>query len=188
MPAAAWRRPVDGWSLDGIEVALAQQPLRVVVGMLLADSPIPMILGTTEDPAVSDVIAKMIVDIDGGITDELLELIADGIAEAYFARPRWQAAVLWRRAIEAWPDIDGELTGRGVDIMELPPDRATNVVFHLLMARVAEDKNARAALVSELQAAPAAVQTRSMKRAKDAERQQADWDAVAALAAAAQGT
>lgn len=156
--------------------------------MLLADSPIPMILGTTEDPDVSDVLAKMIVDIDGGVTDELLELIADGIADVYFARPRWQASVLWRRTIEAWPDIDGELTSRGVDIMELPADRATNVVFHLLMSRVAEDKNARTALVTELQSAPAAVQTRSMKRARDAERLQADWDAMAALSAAAQGT
>ncbi|SNS58062.1 hypothetical protein [Rhodococcoides kyotonense] len=188
MPAGAWRRQIDAWSLDGRAVVLAPQPeLRVLVGLLLASSPVPMLMGTCGDSVDADWLAGRIVDPDSKITDDMLDRIADGIADAYFARPRWQAQVIWRRGLNSWMDIDGELSGRGIDLMVLPPDRATNIVYRILMDWVREDKRAREQFVAELSTPPAAVQVRNVKVVKDVEAAHADWNALAALSAQAQG-
>lgn len=167
---------------------LTPQPdIRVIVGLLLAPSPVPMLLGTTDDTDDADWLSHKILAPDGGMPDDLLELIADGIAETYFGRPRWQARVIWRRGLANWPDIDGELSSHGVDLMSLPPDRATNTVFRLLSLWIREDKQAREAFTSELSTPPAAVEIRRMKVVADIEQAHTNWNAVAALAAQAEG-
>ncbi|OLT33677.1 hypothetical protein BJF84_21315 [Rhodococcus sp. CUA-806] len=95
--------------------------------------------------------------------------------------------MIWRRGLANWSDIDGELSSHGVDLMTLPPDRATNTVQRLLSLWVREDKQAREAFQMELSTPPAAVEIRRMRVVADVEQAGANWNAVAELSAQAQG-
>jgi hypothetical protein len=184
VPHAAWRRPVTAWAINGHPVRLAERDLRPLVNMLYAPA-VWLVLGTCASNVDANRIANRILDVDGGVSDDLIETIADRIAEAYFGRPRWQATVIWRRAMDRWYDVDGDMLSRGVDLMTLPPDRATNVVRKFLIDAARDDKVAMQRLSDALSSPPADVLMRVAKA--DAARGQAtnNFDAAAQLAAAA---
>jgi hypothetical protein len=100
--------------------------------MLLADSPVYLVLGTCRDPGETGWLIGSIIDPVGGVDDRLLDDVADALIEQWFGVKRWTAERLWREALGAWVDVDGELLGRGVDLMDLPASRATSVVYKLL--------------------------------------------------------
>ncbi|GGG03920.1 hypothetical protein GCM10007304_17580 [Rhodococcoides trifolii] len=168
-------------------IRLGEHPLDTLVGMLLMDHPMGWVVGTPADPADSDRLAGMILNPQEGITDVMLEDIADHIADAYFARPRWQARRLWEKAFGLWPELDGELYGNGVDILSAPADRATNMVYRFLVHRMRHDKSASESFFEEMSRPPVGVAARAAQRPKSKDAAAADWNATAALVAQAQG-
>ncbi len=55
--------------------------------------------------------------------------IADFLCERVTGWFRWEAEHVWRQTLGAWAVIDGDLQAAGVDLLALPPSRATNTAF-----------------------------------------------------------
>lgn len=67
--------------------------------------------------------------------------VADALIEALLGWRRWEAAYLWTQTLQAWNVIDGELMGRGVDLIDLPAGRATSVAFSWWRHTLAQGKD-----------------------------------------------
>lgn len=175
--AAAWRRDTGGWVLDGTVVHLRQPPMRHLVPLILSWSPVPFILVTCRDNEVAAWIAGRIVDRRDPLDAYILDPVVDEIIDTWFGMPRWTVQRLWKEAIGAWRDIDGEAGAKGVDVLALPPDRATNTIYRMLRARYRDAKDLQR-WARKLEEPPVRVLHAATSSADTA----ADWAAVAALA------
>ena len=130
--SAVWRRDTNAWVLDDTIIGLQQPPLNRLVPIVLSWSPVPLILSTCSERAHAAWIAKRLLDRTDPLDFDPLEPIADEIVDHWFGMPRWTVQRLWKEAISGWRELDGTLGARGVDVLALPPDRATNIVYGVL--------------------------------------------------------
>lgn len=101
---------------------------RDLVGMTLSAYSWRIIVGTMRDK--TDV-AWLVPEVISGarITEPVLDEIADALVKNLFGHPRWVVQRIWRETIGMWREMDAELGARGVDLLALAPDRATNIAF-----------------------------------------------------------
>ena len=66
---------------------------------------------------------------EDGLDFDVIDHAADTLVERVVGWKRWEAAYVWSATLSMWPTIDGELTGRGVDVAVLEVGRATNTVY-----------------------------------------------------------
>lgn len=67
--------------------------------------------------------------------------IADYLCHQLSGWLRWEAEHVWRETLNAWAIVDGDMQGRGVDLLGLPPARATNAVFAWWRKTLGSDEN-----------------------------------------------
>ncbi|WP_411815662.1 hypothetical protein [Gordonia sp. SND2] len=91
-------------------------------------------------PADRSVIIESIL-VDGTDLD-VLDDVADTLVEKLIGWKRWEATFVWRKTIEAWPIVDGDLASRGVDITAIPPARATNTAYSWWRQNLGRDEQA----------------------------------------------
>lgn len=176
MPGAVWAAATGAWMLDERVVHLRDPlpPTRDLVIMLQSDYAWRLPLHTMRDE--HDRIWMWEAVRTGAMRPPIINEIADGLAKQIFGQPRWTVARIWQQALEQWRELDAELIGRGVDVMTLAPDRATNAVYGVLRASRTGDARRLNEWVRALAAPPARVLT-TETGTKDAA---ADWLAAAA--------
>ncbi|MGW4718256.1 hypothetical protein [Nocardia sp. NPDC004260] len=153
--SAAWKGAAGAWKLDERIVHLAD-PLpstRNLVVMVVSEYAFRLVVGTCRDRAD---IGWLITETVKGeiITARVLDEIADALAVQIFGQPRWVVQRLWREAMSMWREVDAELGVRGVDVLALPPDRATNTVYGVLHRRRSHDERRLTEWLRELEAEP----------------------------------
>jgi hypothetical protein len=121
--------------------------------MVVSSYAFRLVVGTCRDRAD---ISWLIPEIIKGetVTARLLDAIADALAVQIFGQPRWVVQRLWREAMGMWRDVDAELGVRGVDVLALPPDRATNTIYGVLHRRRSHDERKLTEWLRELEAEP----------------------------------
>lgn len=176
MPGAVWSAASSAWMLDERVVHLRDPlpPTRDLVIMLQSEYNWRLPLHTMRDE--HDRVWLWEAIRTGAMRPPTINEIADGVAKHIFGQPRWTVARIWSQALEIWRELDAELIGRGVDVMTLAPDRATNAVFGVLRNRRADDTRRLNEWVRALAAPPARV-LNTETGTKDAA---ADWLAAAA--------
>ncbi|MBF6298213.1 hypothetical protein IU459_11745 [Nocardia amamiensis] len=177
MPAA-WKGSAGAWKLDDRIVHLAD-PLpstRDMVSMVVSSYAFRVVVGTCRD---RDDVGWLVTEIIKGrlLTASRVEVIADALVEQIFGQPRWVVQRLWREALGIWREVDAELGVRGVDVLALPPDRATNTVYGVLHRRRSHDERALKKWMHELEDTPARVRQTPVGDAAAA----ADWMALAGM-------
>lgn len=176
MPGAVWAAATGAWMLDERVVHL-RDPLpstRELVIMVQSEYSWRLPLHTMRDE--HDRIWMWDAVRAGVMRPPILHEIADGLTLQLFGQPRWTVQRLWREALGGWRELDAELLGRGVDVMTLPPDRATNVVFGVLRSwRTGEPRR-----VNEWVRSLAAPPARVLNTASGTADAAADWLAAAA--------
>lgn len=182
--AAVWKATAGAWTIDDRIVHLADPlpPTRDLAGMTLSAYSWRVIVGTMRDPAD---MAWLIGETIRGtyLTERRLDRIADALVENLFGQPRWVVQRLWREAIGRWRELDAELGARGVDLLALPPDRATNIVFgQLRRAHSGKEEHLRTWL-AQLEEQPARV----LATPAAVESAAADWFAAAGMLAGRNG-
>ncbi|WP_353107835.1 hypothetical protein [Gordonia sp. (in: high G+C Gram-positive bacteria)] len=131
--AAPWIIGPALWALDGHPMRVHQPTTAGLVRVLLSGGkdhdPVSGLWTTIEctDPRDHPCIIEHIYSGDLMLTT--LEDIADALVEHITGWKRWEALHVWEHTMGAWPAIDGDLLGNGVDIASLPPGRATNAVY-----------------------------------------------------------
>lgn len=75
------------------------------------------------------------------VTLEVLHLVADRLIRSILGMERWTAEELWRATMANWSVLDGDMLLDGVDVIELPPARATSVVLALWRRRFRHDSD-----------------------------------------------
>ncbi len=121
--------------------------------MVVSEYAFRLVIGTCRDRAD---IGWLIPEIIKGetVTAHLLDGIADALAVQIFGQPRWVTQRLWREAMSMWREVDAELGVRGVDVLALPPDRATNTIYGVLHRRRSHDERKLTEWLRELEAEP----------------------------------
>ncbi len=135
MPGAVWAARAGAWVLDERVVHL-RDPLpstRDLVIMLLSDYSWRLLLGTMRDTADQAWLFNAVRT--GALRPRTIDTIADGLAKTLFAQERWAVQRIWKETLGLWREVDAELIGRGVDVMTMAPDRATNAVYGVLYHR-----------------------------------------------------
>lgn len=139
-----WSETPAGWMLNGHPLHL-RIPDTVTLARVVAipDNRGAGLWVTFACTAVPDhqVLLSALVDHHRPLTLGDCDRIADMLVERITGWKRWEASRLWAQTIGAWPIIDGELLGRGVDLAALPPDRATNVAFGWWRAMLGKAKS-----------------------------------------------
>ncbi|MFE5789539.1 hypothetical protein [Rhodococcus erythropolis] len=131
--AEPWGADPTAWVVDGRVVHVTRPPLIRLVNLVVTHTPIYVVFGSLRDPADEQFLIQQILDDDSPIENDFLNDVADELVEAWFGMPRWTVQEIWWRVLQQWTDIDGELQMRGVDLMALPPARATNLAKAVLM-------------------------------------------------------
>ncbi|MGV9742873.1 hypothetical protein [Nocardia farcinica] len=178
--SAVWKAQVGAWRL-GTRVVHLADPLpttRDLVAMVLSDYSWRVIVGLCRDQADAAWLIPQILD-GTALPAPLLDEIADTLVANLFGQPRWVVQRLWREAIGVWREVDAELGQRGVDVLALAPDRATNVIYGVLHRRRAGKQEHLQRWISELEAAPARVLDTATGMADAA----AEWFAAAGMLA-----
>lgn len=148
------------------------------VPMLLAKSPVFLVMGTLRDAEDRRVVATAILDWNDPVDEFLLDEVADAIVKSWLGVDRWTAVRLWTQVYSLWGDVDGELLRAGVDLSELDIGRATSVVMRLLSEWNSADKNKLEKWRRDLTAPPA----RAARAAANVTAAAEDWTAFAQLA------
>ena len=148
------------------------------VPMLLAKSPVFLVMGTLRDAEDRRVVATAILDYHDPVDEVLLDTVADAIVKDWLGIDRWTAVRLWTQVYSMWGDVDGELLRAGVDLSELDISRATSVVMRLLAEWNSGDKNKLEKWRRDLTATP----PRAARAAANVEAAAEDWTAFAQLA------
>lgn len=130
---APWVTLPPAWSLDGVAVrAILPSPSDLVAALLTPEDKggdLQTCLAFTA-PLDRHRIVGLILEAGGDAPEpETFAVIADQLVEAGIGWHRWEAEYVWAQTMGAWRLIDGEHLGRGVDIMGLPPGRATAVAY-----------------------------------------------------------
>ena len=108
-----------------------------------------------------------------------MRTVVDELIHAWTGWPGWTATRLWREALESWQATDGHNLTHGVDLLDLPPDRATTPVFATLAERHGNDKDH-----GDRWAAPCTRTTRrspARSRKPDSSSDAKDWQAMATI-------
>ena len=148
------------------------------VPMLLAKSPVFLVMGTLRDAEDRRVVATAILDYHDPVDEVLLDTVADAIVKDWLGIDRWTAVRLWTQVYSMWGDVDGELLRAGVDLSELDIGRATSVVMRLLAEWNSGDKNKLEKWRRDLTATP----PRAARAAANVEAAAEDWTAFEQLA------
>ncbi|MDI9914345.1 hypothetical protein [Rhodococcus sp. IEGM 1379] len=125
-----------------------------LVNMVVSFTPIHLVFGSLRDDADKQFLFEQILDPESRIDNRLLDAVADQLVLEWFWMPRWTVQEIWYRVLGAWAEVDGELQMRGVDLITLPPARATNAVKALLTKWVSADADARAELHNDFTTEP----------------------------------
>lgn len=177
-----WGPTPSAWTLDGRVIHLARPPLVHLIGLVLAHTPVRVVLGSIRDQSDSEFVAGAILDRGHPLCSEFLDGIADSLVEAWFGMPRWTVQEIWWRALGSWPDIEGELSSRGVDVLVMTPARATNTVRALLLRWVSGDESKADELRRDLATEPPRVAFQAANIEERAEAAAFDWGQALALA------
>ncbi|NMO00833.1 hypothetical protein HH308_06350 [Gordonia sp. TBRC 11910] len=180
-----WVFEDPAWALDGRVIRHQCPPLRTAVALLTHPSPVPLVVGTM-GPADAD---RLYESVLCGWPSEsgMLDIVADHLGETWFCRPRWEAQRLWQQTLGAWGTIDGELLLRGINVMDLPPARATNVVM-AVWRKLLGGSNDWEPWIAKLTATPLRVQRRQMRLDAAKNIDSGFGDAFAAFAQLEQGS
>lgn len=176
--AAVWKAAAGAWTFDERTVHLAA-PLpstRDLIGMTLSAYSWRIIVGTMRDPAD---VAWLIEETIRGtyLTERRLDRIADALVENIFGQPRWVVRRLWEEALGVWRELDAELGARGVDVLGIPPERATNIVFGQLRRLHSGKEDEARRWLHDLEQPPARVHNTRVGMEEAA----ADWFAAAGI-------
>ena len=173
------------WALNGKVIRHQCPPLRTAVAFLTNPSPVPLVVGTMRSRDVGHLYEAVFT---GTPTEKhMLDIVADHLGECWFGRPRWEAQRLWQQTLGAWATIDGELLLRGINVMELPPPRATNVVMAVWRKLLAGSQDWDM-WITKLTAEPLRVQRRRMQLDAAKNVDSGFGDAFAAFAQLEQGS
>lgn len=164
MLGGTWGAASTAWVCDGRTIHVVEPALPQLVSLVLSHTPLDLVCGTVRDAADGGWIVAGLYDRDHPMTSDFLQEVADGLAELWFGCPRWTAQEVWWRALGAWPQVDGELSLRGVDVMALPAPRATNTIRALLTKWESGEKEAAQKLSAELTTPPPRVAARAAER------------------------
>lgn len=133
-----WFDPPTVWSLDGHRIGLREPSTRELVSALLIDDPespnaagLHVLLVCCADDGDRDyLLGRILGTVDQAVSLLELEFVADEVVAAFCGGlPRWAVHKVWRRTYGAWMAVDGDLQLSGVDVMTLPPARATAAVL-----------------------------------------------------------
>ncbi|WP_237001023.1 hypothetical protein [Gordonia liuliyuniae] len=102
---------------------------------------------------------------------DVFDHAADVIVERLTGWHRWEAEFVWRAALGAWPEVDGDLLGRGVDVSLLPPARATNTVYAWLRGQLSQDDKAWKKFQKDMRHEPRRVVLREAEKPMPADDQ-----------------
>lgn len=167
MLGAPWTSPPPWWSLDGRPMRV-QVPAttRLAAAIATPDDKGAGLYTVIECTAPGDRWWIFHQIVEAGLDVDVLDEIADTLVERIVGRKRWEAAYLWRHTLGSWPEIDGDLTGRGVDLAELPAARATNVV-HAWWRRNLQNADAWNRFIREMEREPVRVIEREADQPMD---------------------
>ncbi|MGW6376221.1 hypothetical protein ACWFRB_09180 [Rhodococcus sp. NPDC055112] len=186
--ATPWGRDPTAWTLDGRVMHVTRPPLIQLIGLVMGYTPIHVVFGTLRDPDDRQYLYAQVMDKSSEVDNDLLDDVADALVLEWFGLPRWTVQELWWRAIGQWADVDGNLALRGVDILQMSPQRATSTVRALLQKWVAGDDNRREQLRHDLETAPPRVARGEQHREVEAEEAAFDWNQALALVTATQAS
>ncbi|QDH93517.1 hypothetical protein SEA_VERITY_31 [Gordonia phage Verity] len=140
-------RAPSGWMLDGAFLSTRTPDTRRLLPLFVLpdDDPVSGMATVMEFCTLTSLpqlyAAILRPRADGPApTLELLQFVADRLVESHLGVKRWIAQRVWRDALGSWLLVDGELQLRGIDVLALPPDRATNAVYALLRGWAANDQ------------------------------------------------
>lgn len=144
--APPWGTAPPGFVLDGAVLSTRIPPTKQLVQALLVPeagntSGLFTVIAFCDNDNDWHRLASAIMRPRSLVSLDLLQTIADRIFETHLGIPRWTAAFLWQQAASSWMLVDGELQLRGIDVFEMPFDRATNAIYALIRGWQAQDKN-----------------------------------------------
>lgn len=133
---AAAGGPPRCFVLDGETYELRSDGWRALVGRLAGDWYLPVLLDLLVEQD-ADALLDRLDDPSDPLAVSDLAPVAVRLVDAATGRPWWQAGILLGSAAgDQWDEIDGELTGRGVNLINLidtAPGRACSVVYAWLV-------------------------------------------------------
>ncbi|MDH6279541.1 hypothetical protein [Prescottella agglutinans] len=179
-----WGREPTAWTIDGRVMEVARPPLVDLINFVMAPTPTYLVLYTLTRPEDRKFLLSQIFDRQSRIEIELLHDVADALVRGWFGMPRWTVQEIWWRVLGSWPDVDGELVMRGIDLADLEPARATHVAKALLTKWASSNENRAEELARDLTTEPPRVAQRRIDTADTEEAIEAaafDWEAAAAL-------
>lgn len=146
--APPWARPATAWRLNGRTLRVQCPPVFDLVPLLYV-SPLYLLLSTLSAGAdqlwlLQQVMPKMRPGRRwpyAPVDDAMITTVADRLVFSWCGYERWLVLRLWDEALPNWVMLDGPLAGRGVDIAELPPTRATRLIWSQLREWHANDKD-----------------------------------------------
>ncbi|WP_282775871.1 hypothetical protein [Nocardia sp. CC201C] len=176
--SAAWKGAAHAWTLDERIVHLADPlpPTRHLVALVLSEYSWRLIVGTMRDTHDANWLIGQIL-LGDRITVRVLDAIADALAEQIFGHPRWVVERIWAETLGMWREVDAELGQRGVDLLALAPDRATNTAYGVLHRRHSHKPETLRRWLADLEQKPARV----LDSTAGDEAAAADWFAAAAM-------
>lgn len=151
-----WRPTPSAWSLDGRPIRIVTPPTRDLVLALLTPEEGSGLHVVMEYTPTRDqyYLHDRIGARQSGVTLELMHDVADRLVQSTLGVPRWTATRVWAHALGSWTELDGELMAAGVDVMELEPARAYNVVVGVLRRWFRNDADGWKRLRRELDREP----------------------------------
>lgn len=179
-----WGREPTAWTIDGRVMDVARPPLVELINLVMAPTPTYVVLYTLVRPEDRKYLVGQIFDRSSRIEIELLHDVADRLVLGWFGMPRWTVQEIWWRVLGAWPDVDGELSMRGIDLAGMEPARATHVAKSLLTKWASSSEAKAEELARDLTTEPPRVFKRRVAQAGSTEEIEAagfDWEAAAAL-------
>lgn len=153
MPGASLLTAARGWALDGHVVSMECPPARELAGVLAhLDSPLPLIFAGTDTHGRNYLAEKILTP--PSVEWSVLGDVADFFAKEWTGYDRWISGRIWKRSLEAWSMIDGELLVSGVDVFDLPADRAVNALLAIWRRLLSGDPTKWKQWIHEVQAPP----------------------------------
>lgn len=144
--APPWGTAPPGIALDGAVLSTRiPSTIDLVQALLVPDEPgntsgLFVVMAFCPDGVSWQRLATAMFRPGSGVTLDLLQAIADRIFETHLGLPRWVASRLWRQAAGSWMLVDGEMQLRGLDVLTMPFDRATNAIYALIRSWQTGDK------------------------------------------------
>lgn len=133
----------SGWSLDGVFLSTRTPTTdQLLMPLLMPEDNRESGMLTTMlfcTPTSWPRLAEAIMAPGSQVTLDYLQLVADRLVYSHIGIDRWVMQRIWQQAVGSWMLVDGELQLRGIDVLALPLNRATNALFALLRSWQAED-------------------------------------------------